>query len=650
MRHVFDLLTKLYAHDQGSVEKISKCRINPDFTTQLRTDLEFFVPEICSFYLRGESDEQNDILNLLTSACSVSFFFSHRLYFFLKSVISTQGSQDVKSECLAAMSEIQDMCQFEKEENLLYLANSKDLVSHIKNLRIDGLYPLLKRDQLDFADNILKPDDNIIAIKERFLKIKSMIAEYSEVGSKGKINRASMVTSQLTVKDIILLPFTASINHDKNATSGETSPILRRVDDNKVNAYLSTPRFIKYLTDISEIISKETDKKAALKRELKKLNSYLPASVYIPFCQDSLRNYAVLHIPPEEIAIFQTKSRAPYMITLELYRPDEMSMAEINNRAGRSHTNRKRRSTEESPKTPKNEQVEFFKKQEPLLDENDDEFFTRQRGKSNSVYIHEDNTIDVIADQKVSNPLFVSFVGNRPNIAETLEKSHKQQHKTEKQVKKFLLDSFKQSPITEHDDSFKQSDEEEDKVDYNNLSHQGPSSDDELVSSDNQEYQERSEYKMTARSKTGETPYDHMDSMDPVNRSVNRSGSFRKKSDSLAHYGKSDLNNILGNNKEDEISSKRDQMIKTDDKYARNEPTNFLFKETFDQCSERIRKNSVFGPLKTWKIAKLIVKSGDDLRQEQFAMQLIDCMSQIFQMDDARCWLKTYEILATDNG
>jgi hypothetical protein len=374
------------------------------------------------------------------------------------------------------------MCQFEKEENLLYLANSKDLVTHIKNLRIDGLYPLFKRETPELLSNMLTPENNTIAMKERFLKIKSMIAEYNEVNCKDKINRSSMITTPLSVKDIILLPFTATINVDKNVlASGETSPILKRVDDNKINAYLSTPRFIKYLTDISEIIDKEPDKKAALKRELKKLNHYLPAAVYIPFCQESLRNYAVLHIQTEEVAVFQTKSRAPYMVTIELYRPDEMSMADLQNRVGRSHTAKPRKTKDSKMKTPKYEPFEFFKKQEPLLNNQDEDFFLQQRGKSNSVYIQEDNTIDVIADQKVSNPIFVSFVGNRADVAQALEESHQNIHKTEKQVKKFLLDSYRNSPIMENDNSSKQSeDDEEMKIDYNNLSHQGPSSDEDL--------------------------------------------------------------------------------------------------------------------------------------------------------------------------
>lgn len=36
-----------------------------------------------------------------------------------------------------------------------------------------------------------------------------------------------------------------------------------------------------------------------------------------------------------------------------------------------------------------------------------------------------------------------------------------------------------------------------------------------------------------------------------------------------------------------------------------------------------MRRDSVFGNLVTWKMFRIIVKSNDDVRQEQFAMQLI---------------------------
>lgn len=70
-------------------------------------------------------------------------------------------------------------------------------------------------------------------------------------------------------------------------------------------------------------------------------------------------------------------------------------------------------------------------------------------------------------------------------------------------------------------------------------------------------------------------------------------------------------------------------------------------KETCEQQEKRIRHESIFGHLKTWKLLRIIVKAGDDLRQEQFAMQLISQIDQIFKRKKLNIWLKPYEILAT---
>ena len=41
---------------------------------------------------------------------------------------------------------------------------------------------------------------------------------------------------------------------------------------------------------------------------------------------DSARNYAVLHIVIDESRIFKTKERAPVMLTMEVFRPIELSL------------------------------------------------------------------------------------------------------------------------------------------------------------------------------------------------------------------------------------------------------------------------------------------------------------------------------------
>lgn len=69
--------------------------------------------------------------------------------------------------------------------------------------------------------------------------------------------------------------------------------------------------------------------------------------------------------------------------------------------------------------------------------------------------------------------------------------------------------------------------------------------------------------------------------------------------------------------------------------------------KSFQSQAERIRKSSPFGTLRTWGLVHVIVKSGDDLRQEQLAMQLISFFLQTFKEKKLKLWLYAYDIIAT---
>ena len=89
--------------------------------------------------------------------------------------------------------------------------------------------------------------------------------------------------------------------------------------------YLSTPRFINYLTDISSDLISSDNKDTILQKELTKLNKKLPGNVYIPFVSNQTRNYIVLSIPPSEAKVFVTKDKAPYLIAIEIFDPLEIA-------------------------------------------------------------------------------------------------------------------------------------------------------------------------------------------------------------------------------------------------------------------------------------------------------------------------------------
>ena len=76
---------------------------------------------------------------------------------------------------------------------------------------------------------------------------------------------------------------------------------------NALKNYLSTPKFVVALTDISLALIHQTDRKQYLKEELTKLNQRLPASVYIPFVSSNVQ-----HVLTSICRLHQKLHRAPH--------------------------------------------------------------------------------------------------------------------------------------------------------------------------------------------------------------------------------------------------------------------------------------------------------------------------------------------------
>lgn len=71
-----------------------------------------------------------------------------------------------------------------------------------------------------------------------------------------------------------------------------------------------------------------------------------------------------------------------------------------------------------------------------------------------------------------------------------------------------------------------------------------------------------------------------------------------------------------------------------------------VFGEDSKSKTERIRRNSPYQHLKSWRLLNLIIKAGDDLKQEQFAMQLISTFAQIFKSERLKLLVRPYEVIS----
>ncbi|XP_013883998.1 phosphatidylinositol 4-kinase beta [Austrofundulus limnaeus] len=82
------------------------------------------------------------------------------------------------------------------------------------------------------------------------------------------------------------------------------------------------------------------------------------------------------------------------------------------------------------------------------------------------------------------------------------------------------------------------------------------------------------------------------------------------------------------------------------------DPSAVALKEPWEEKVRRIREGSPYGHLPTWRLLSVIVKCGDDLRQELLAFQVLQQLQSIWEQERVPIWIKPYKILvlSADSG
>ncbi|KAI8983002.1 kinase-like domain-containing protein [Pilobolus umbonatus] len=82
----------------------------------------------------------------------------------------------------------------------------------------------------------------------------------------------------------------------------------------------------------------------------------------------------------------------------------------------------------------------------------------------------------------------------------------------------------------------------------------------------------------------------------------------------------------------------------------KEDPSAAVLSEDWETKKARIRAASPYGHLPNWRLISVIVKTGADLRQEQFAIQLIREMQRIWQDTGVDVWVKYFRVLVTSDS
>uniref|UniRef100_A0A673VZN0 Phosphatidylinositol 4-kinase beta n=1 Tax=Salmo trutta TaxID=8032 RepID=A0A673VZN0_SALTR len=97
-----------------------------------------------------------------------------------------------------------------------------------------------------------------------------------------------------------------------------------------------------------------------------------------------------------------------------------------------------------------------------------------------------------------------------------------------------------------------------------------------------------------------------------------------------------------------------EQLAHTPTTFKRDpeDPSAVALKEPWQEKVHRIREGSPYGHIPTWRLLSVIVKCGDDLRQELLASQVLQQLQIIWEQERVPIWIKPYKILviSSDSG
>ncbi|XP_029437009.1 phosphatidylinositol 4-kinase beta isoform X2 [Rhinatrema bivittatum] len=97
-----------------------------------------------------------------------------------------------------------------------------------------------------------------------------------------------------------------------------------------------------------------------------------------------------------------------------------------------------------------------------------------------------------------------------------------------------------------------------------------------------------------------------------------------------------------------------EQLAHTPTTFRRDpeDPSAVALKEPWQEKVGRIREGSPYGHFPNWRLLSVIVKCGDDLRQELLAFQVLKQLQAIWEQERVPLWIRPYKILviSADSG
>ena len=617
MNDPFIILANIWAH-KPVIKFLENVRINPNLIKKerikslsniiIRNDLEFYIPQLCSFIIFGDNELVDELLSFLCKSCYCSFFFAHRVIWFLKSMLSNEEMQnESNNEMNNKISEIVHTIQTifksdnekEKKELKKYFIAGGDIYTNFNK----GYFT----DTVDIIDN------------------------ENEITTETSYNSNNEHTNILKIN--IFTKYGYCTNDEEMVVKGGMNSIKQiDTDDINLTSFLSNINFFDHLTNICErirFIDSPEMRQSELIKEITKINENLPYNVYIPFSNKEIRNNLICHISIKDTKVYKTKERAPIILTFECFRLEELCY-EHNVRIKTLIAN---------------EEIKSENNQNSLLSSI---YKKDMNNLSTKVKYHLDKMNYLMSvDIALSKPIFVR---KSSNLKDKKQKSNKSDDEKFDEIDKVLMKRKKSDDFSDSNEKEKEKDKNNNFNNNNKIKAQNnnkinvKNEVDDFNSGIEINYINTDSKKKRKRSDSFEINAEFSESSSSSEE--NNSGSFASNLNINPMGQKTSLFNKI------KISNYSQSNINTFNILKKNQINNYslVFGESLASQEARLKYQSQYGFLNSYKVCKVLIKSGEDLRQEQFASQLINEFAQIFKIEEVDVYLYPYEIISTGNN
>lgn len=399
--------------------------------------------------------------------------------------------------------------------------------------------------------------------------------------------------------------------HNRSASSSQHGANVRNISPGlmttpakirllKSNYFRCETQFAIALQSISIRLSQvpQEARLSSLRAELSLLNRDLPAEIDIPTLLPPNRRgklHKIVHITANEAAVLNSAERVPFLLLIE-YLSDELDF---------------------DPSTPANDR---------LLHE-----------KPNNSYIFD---LGIQTNSSINSPPQNGYLDDKPLEADlgdlsVIKLSNRDEN--DNFSKEVFVSSSAKVPIIEDEQHRNEELNFNAEYQYNEINANNNTLTQNLSSSDDLATQMRIAAVMLSQ-------LDSATNTLPVDQSTAIKARIIASMQSLQdHFGYKDLEAIHGAAGERKFENDlKLGGVLTPDKGSSN-----YLGEDWASKKERIRKNSSYSHLDNWDLCSVIAKTGDDLRQEAFASQLIQAMSTIWRNSNSPVWVKRMRILIT---